>query len=96
MDLHISRAELDELDEKQNELISNWKSEHLTESEIKLKIEALSEKQALLVANENYAEAAEIDQEINELQNQFENIKYIHPILNKQVFLRLLSYFELC
>lgn len=87
------QAELDELDEKQNELISNWKSEHLTESEIKLKIEALSEKQTLLVTNENYAEAAEIDQEINELQNQFENIKYIHPILNKQ-FIELLKEFH--
>ncbi|XP_057303256.1 myosin heavy chain, striated muscle-like isoform X1 [Hydractinia symbiolongicarpus] len=87
------QVELDELDEKQNELISNWKSEHLTESEMKLRIKALSEKQALLVTNENYAEAAEIDQEIIDLQNQFENIKYIHPILNKQ-FIELLKEFH--
>lgn len=81
------REEMNALNSKQNSLLESWKLQHLTEDQIHAKVHRLKEKQTVLVTEENYAEAAEIDQQISDLLEQHENYKYQHPVLDEQVYM---------
>ena len=70
---------------QQKVLINDWKYNHLGENNIQLKITKLRQVQVKLESDEDYDEAALVNQKISELMNQCDNYKYQHPILDQKV-----------
>ena len=79
------RNEREEALADQKKLIDEWMSDHRTEDEIRLKISQLRETQLQLERQEDYDAAADIDQNISELNEKCQNYKYQHPLRDSRV-----------
>lgn len=71
--------------DKQKELIEEWERDHDNEASIRMKINELREMQLQLENDEDYDEAANINQSIMELKKQCDNSKYQYPLLDNKV-----------